>query len=1164
MKKCMIFLSLFPLLFGCSLTWAQFTAGTILGTVSDPSGAAVPGAKVVATNLDTGFARAAETTQAGDYMMSNMPLGRYQITAEASGFKKAVVGPVTLVVDQKLRSDFKLELGSLTQVVEVTGVGATLLQTEQPDMNQIVQEKEIRGLPLNGRDFFALLMLSNGLQDTSNDQGGATTNVTFSVNGMRPEANSVTLDGIEMSSIRESDVDLRPNLDAISEFKVLTSTFSAEYGHTAGGVISIQTKSGTNTFHGSAYEFLRNESLNAANFFTVLEDPTKPYSKENNPKYKAPLKQNTFGATLGGPIKKNKAFFFMDYQGYVVHRINTAFGKVPEARFRDGDFSSLLPASTLLDPSPLEYVDPNPDWDNCLPEGTSVCWPTGLYDPGTYGTGIYDPATGSTELFRDPSRATPENPQGLNIIPVDRFHPLGWALINAAALPNLPGDYPLGNYFIRQPQRTRGNEAGLRIDYAFSSKDNFFVRYRWNDSFLDTADALARPDGPMPGIGLEVGDDSRGIVQGGTHRDRNNNLVLSEVHTFSPTLVNEARFGFHYYRLDVFQHAYGMNLAEKFGFEGVNVDPLFSGLPIIYMNNYNSLGGDDWKPLFFRERSWQLNDNLTWITGRHALKTGFEYRPQRQDNYYALFPHTAWWTSNIYTSWSIWWAGGHELADVMLGVPGYGYHGRRFGSPVLKDQQYSFFVQDDWKVTDKLTLNLGVRYEYVSPFYSPTNEMALFDKEKMTLLYAGKDGVSRYILYPDKNNWAPRVGLAYKINPKTTLRAGFGVYFDPENAKRDDIKFNPPFYRQYQTDPYSDAYPDDPNQYTWNFWSPEPPPFDEPGSYPTGYDIFNIDRSLRTAYTEQYSFAVQRELPWNLLFEAAYVGSQAHKLPYIFNYNQPQRGGVPKPYPNLGTINEVRNIGDMNYHSGQFKLERRFGKGLYFLTSYTWSKAIDTVSSANFGSAVTGGVQNMMDPGQNRGVSDWDVPHRLAFSYVYDLPFGKGLRYLSNPPTVVNHLLGGWEITGILQASSGVPGTVSVGSTIPGGDARPNLVGNPNLPSGERTPDMWFNTAAFVPNTDASGNLLPGNAGRNIIRGAPYTNVDLGLTKFFNFTERVRLQFRAEFFNLSNTPRFALPMLRMNDPSFGMMTHTRNAVNFGSSATSYANRMIQFALKLEF
>ena len=1130
-----LFLALLLVSFCPATAMAQFTYGTILGTVTDPSGAAVPGAKVTATNVDTAFVRTVETDQTGSYNLVNMPLGSYQVKVEAAGFKTAMSGPFTLVVDQKLRSDFRLELGTVAQTIEVTGVGATMLQTDAPDINQLVGDREIRALPLNGRDFFSLLMLSNGLQDTSNDQGGATTNVTFSVNGMRPEANSVTLDGIEMSSIRESDVDLRPNLDAISEFKVLTSAFSAEYGHTAGGVISIQSRSGTNNFHGSAYEFLRNDALNAANFFTVLEDPTKPFSKENNPKYRAPLKQNTFGATLGGPIKKNKIFFFMDYQGYVVHRINTAFGKVPEAEFRDGDFSSLIPDFSKYD----------------------------VWDPST-GTGIFDPATGSTELFRDPSRGTPDNPEGLNIIPRDRFHPLGWALINAAALPNLPEDFPLGNYFIRQPQRTRGNEAGVRLDYTLSSKDNLFFRYRWNDSFLDTADALARPDGPMPGIGLEVGDDTRGIIQGGTHRDRNNNMVLSEVHTFSPTLVNEARFGFHYYRLDVIQHAYGMNLAEKFGMQGVNTGPLFSGLPIIYMTNYDSLGGDDWKPLFFRERSWQLNDNLTAIRGRHTVKAGFEYRPQSQDNYYTLFPHTAWWTSNIYTSYSMWWYEGHELADVLLGIPGYGYHGRRFGSPVLKDQQYSFFVQDDWKVMDKLTLNLGIRYEYVSPFYSPTNEMALFDMAQGTLLYAGKDGVSRYILYPDKNNWAPRVGLAYKINPKTTLRSGFGVYFDPENAKRDDIKFNPPFYRQYTTDPYMDAYPDDPNQYRWDFWSPEPPPFDEPGSYPTGYDTFNVSRNLRTAYSEQYSLAVQRELPWNMLFEAAYVGSQAHKLPFVFNYNaKPDRGGG-RPISDLGDVQMVTNTGDMVYHSGQFKLERRFGKGLYFLTSYTWSKSIDTVSSANFDSAVTGGVQNIYDPKQNRGVSDWDVPHRLAFSYVYDLPFGKGLRYLANAPGVVNHLLGGWQMTGIFQASSGVPGTVRVGLSLPGGDARPNLVGNPNLPSGERSPDMWFNTKAFVANTGAGGNLLPGNAGRNIIRGAPYTNVDLGLTKFFNFTERVRLQFRAEFFNLSNTPRFALPMLKMNDPSFGMMTHTRNAVNFGSSATSYANRMIQFALKLEF
>lgn len=1112
------FTFLLGFLFACSFpatVRAQFTAGTILGTVTDPSGAAMPGATVTATNLDTGFVRTAQTDPAGNYTLVNMPLGNYQVKAGAAGFKTALSGPFTLVVDQKLRSDFKLDLGTLAQVVEVTGVGTTLLQTDQPDINQIVEQKQITGLPLNGRDFFSLLLLSNGLQDTSNDQGGATTNVTFAVNGMRPEANSVTLDGIEMSSIRESDVDLRPNIDAVSEFKVLTSVFSAEYGHTAGGVISIQSRSGTNELHGNVFEFLRNDALNASNFFRNPVDPKK-----------APLKQNMFGGTLGGPIKKNKTFFFADYGGYRLSKINEAFAKVPEVPFRSGDFSSLLPDPLHFDP----------------------------LDPGD-GIGIYDPATGSTELFRDPSRATPANPLGLNIIPQDRFHPLGWALLNGVALPNLPNNYPLGNYFLRQPEHFTQNEAGLRIDHSFSTRDNFFFRYRWNDSMLDTADALARPDGPMPGIGLEVGDDNRGIIQGGTHRDRNNNMVLSEVHVFSPRLVNEARAGFHRYRLDVFQHAYGMNLAEKWGFKGVNVGPNFSGLPIIYLNNYTSIGGDDWKPLFFRETSLQFNDNVTYMRGAHSLKTGFEFRPRDENNYYAIFPHGAFWTSNIYTSYSGWWWQGHELADVLLGIPGYGWHGRRFGSPELKDRQYSFFLQDDWKVTDRLTLNLGIRYEYASPFFSPHNEISLFDMTQKKLLIAGRDGVSRYIVDPDKNNWAPRLGLAYKLTSKTTLRAGFGMFFDPENAKRDDIKFNPPFYRQYSTDPYT---------LPWTFWDPEPPPFNDPGDFPTGYDIQNIDFHLRTGYSEQYSFAVQRELPWGMLFEAAYVGSQAHKLPYNFNYNQSSLRGVPKPVPELGTIRTVTGVGNMVYHSGQFKLERRFGKGMYFLTTYTWSKSIDTVSSANFSTDVSGGVQNIFDPAQNRAVSDWDVPHRLAVSYIYDLPFGKGQRYGATVHPVLNALFGNWQMTGILVASSGVPGTVSVGSTIPGGDARPDLVGDPVLPSGQRGPDMWLNPNAFVRKVDSKGNLLPGSAGRNIFRGPRFSNFDLGAVKYFTITERVRLQFRTEFFNLSNTPHFALPVRKMGDPAFGRITHTRNPVNFGSTATSYSSRMIQFALKLEF
>ena len=1087
---------------------AQFTTGTILGTVTDPSGGVIVGANVTATNLDTGLSRTSVTNSSGDYNMVNMPLGRYQVKAEMVGFKTGVSGPFQLVVDQKLRSNFELSLGEVSETVEVTGVGTTLLQTDQHDINQIVQEKEIKGLPLNGRDFFSLLLLSNGVQDTSTDQGGATTNVTFSVNGMRPESNSVTLDGIEMSSIRESDVDLRPNIESTSEFKVLTSAFSAEYGHTAGGVISIQSKGGTNEFHGSVFEFLRNDALNAANFF---RNPVNPE--------KAPLRQNQFGATFGGPLQKDKTFFFVDYQGYRLKRVNEGFARVPEAPFREGDFSSLL----------------------------------------SQGMGIYDPKSpGGASQFRDPSRATPANPEGLNIIPKSQFDPFGYYLLNAVALPNLPNDYPLGNYFVQQHRSVHQDEGGLRIDRVLSSKDNLFFRYRWNDSLLNDEGPLSRPnDGPSPGVGAGYGNEARGIPQGGTHRDRNNNMVFSEVHIFSPKLVNEARVGFHRYHLDVNSHAYGMNLAETFGLKGVNTDPLYSGLPAIYLNAYNTLGEDDFKPLYFRETSIQINDNVTWTIGTHTLKIGGEYRTRDENNYYATFPAGAFYFYGVKSSQSESYVGGHELADMLLGYPWLSYHGRRFGSPVIKDHQYSLFLQDDWKVTDKLTLNLGVRYEYGTPFFSPTNEISLFDPQQQKLLLAGTDGVSRYIVEPDQNNWAPRVGLAYKLDPKTTVRAGFGVFYDPAVAKRDDIKFNPPFYRQYTIDNFYGGGD------TWYFFQ-NPPPFPDPGPFPTGYELYNIERNFRTGYSEQYSLAVQRELPGSILFEAAYVGSQAHKMPYCYDYNQPRLGGIPKPEPELGQIHTVVNVGNMVYHSGQFKLERRFAKELFFLASYTWSKSIDNTSSSLLNKEVNGGVQNVFDPSQNRAVSDWDVPHRFAFSYVYDLPFGKGRRHLSNTHPVVNSILGNWQTTGILVLSSGVPGTVVVGSTIPGGDARPNVIRDPNLPDSQRSVEKWFDTSAFIANRDSAGNLLPGNAGRNIFRGPNYRNFDLGLIKVFPIRERVRLQFRTELFNLTNTPHFALPVRSMSDVSFGSIAHTRNPLNFGSTATSYANRMIQFALKLEF
>lgn len=1062
---------------------AQVTTGTILGRVADPSGAILAGAAVTATNRDTGFSRAARTDAEGNYVLASMPIGAYEIRAESPGFKTQVIGPSTLIVDQRLRIDVTLDLGAVAETVEIKGA-MTLLQVDQPDVNQIVQEKEIKGLPLNGRDFFSLLLLSNGVQDTSNDQGGATTNVTFSVNGMRPEANSVTLDGVQMSSVREADVDLRPNVDAIQEFKVLTSIPSAEYGHTAGGVISIQTKGGTNVLHGSLFEFHRNDAFNASNFF---RNPV-------NPK-KAPLKQNHFGGTVGGPLKRNKTFFFADYQGYTLRKINEAFARVPELPFRNGDFSSLLPGAVVIDPQ------------------------TGQPFPG-------------------------------NVIPSERFHPLGQALLNAVAPPNLPNDFPLGNYFVQQPQRVTTHEAGARVDHVFSGNDQLFVRFRMNNSDLFTADAMSRPDGPLPGLAKGTNDDGRGIVQGGTHDDRNYNGVVSHVHIFGPRLVSESRLGFHNYNLDVLSNAQGQNLAEKFGLRGANVDENSSGLPILYLNDYTNIGGDDFKPLYFKETFWQVNQTFTYSAGGHTLKTGGELRTRKEDHFFALFPAGAFYFFPMRTT-NYTFAGSHELAEVLLGQPFLSFRGRRFGSPVLRDNQYSAFLQDDWKVSNRLTLNLGVRYEYYTPFYSPTNELSMFDIDKRQIVIAGKDGESRYIVSPDRNDVAPRIGAVYKVNDRTTVRGGFGIFYTPETAKRDDIKFNPPFYRQYILF----------DQWMWS--DPAPPPFDDPGPFPTGYDTTNIARDFRRGHSRQFSLAVQRELPGGLLAEASYVGSQARGLPFSVNINQAQPGGIPAPFRDLGRVSVIRPTGKSLYHSGQFKLEKRFGQGLFLLATHTWSKSMDTVSSALFSSGVTGGVQNIFDPDQNRAVSDWDVPHRFAVSYVWDVPFGAGRRFGNDAPKAARALLANWQLTGILVARSGMPGTVTVGSTIPGGDARPNLLRNPNLPSDQRSVERWFDTTAFVANRSGR-TLLAGDAGRNIVRGPGYVNLDLGFLKHVPLGAGSRLQLRAEIFNALNRPHFALPVLRMSDPAFGKITHTRNPVNFGSTATSFASRMVQLAVKLEF
>jgi Carboxypeptidase regulatory-like domain/TonB-dependent Receptor Plug Domain/TonB dependent receptor-like, beta-barrel len=1060
---------------------AQVTSGTILGAVTDPSGGVLPGVSVAATNLDTGLVHSVTTDAAGAYALANVPIGRYQLRVEMPGFKTKLVGPLTLIVDQRLRYDVVLELGNIAETMEIRG-RATLLQTDQPDMNQIVQSQEIKALPLNGRDFFSLLLLSNGVQDTSNDTGGATTNVTFSINGMRPESNSVTLDGVQMASVRESDVDLRPSVDAIEEFKVLSSSFSAEYGHTAGGVISIQSKSGTNEFHGSGWEFFRDDALNASNFFRNPVSPTKPS-----------LTQNQFGATVGGPLKKGRTFFFADYQGHRLRKINEAFARVPEEPFRRGDFSSLLP-----------------------------------------GAVVYDPLTG--------------NPFPNNIIPPQRFSEFGSAILNAIALPNLPNDYPLGNYFIRQPHQIDGHEGGIRVDHVFTPNQRLFGRYRWGYSSTDTADALARPDGPMPGAGGGLGIDSRGIVQGGIHDDRNHNAVGSYVQVFGPRIVNDARVGFHRYELDVIGNAHGRNLAEQHGLHGVNDDVLYSDLPALYLNAYTNIGGTDFKPLYFRETFWQFNDTLTVAMGHHTLKAGGEYRQRLENHYFVLFPAGAFYffpqrTTN-YT-----YVGSHELAEVLLGLPMLSWRGRRFGPPDLMDRQYSFFVQEDWKPIDRLTVNLGVRYEYYTPFFSPTNEISMFDPDAGRIVVAGSDGVSRYIVNPDKNDFGARLGVAFMVNPKTTIRAGYGRYFNPENAFRDDIKFNPPFYRQYELFDQ------------WMF-DELPPPFPDPGPVPAGYELKGVNKGLDRGETDHFNVAIQREIPGGFLAEAAYVGSRGQKMPFIVNANDPG-GGQPKPFPTLGPVKEVRDLGSSNYHSGQFKLEKRFSQGLFALASYTWSKSIDTMVSNLDRHALAQSV--FLDPKSNRAISDWDVPHRFSLSAIAEVPYGKGRRYGSSAPAVAQALLGNWQITGIFIARSGMPGTVVLTTNpVPGiGNARPNLVGNPVLPADQRSPDRWFNTDAFERNV-VDGQTLPGNAGRNIIRGPGYVNLDLGFAKYVPMTSGLRTQFRVEVFNVFNHPHFALPVLVMDDPAFGKITHTRNPTNFGSTATAFASRMIQLGLKLEF
>ena len=1124
----------FAVLLLCILTtavtgWAQVDTATVTGTVRDSTGAVLPNVTVIATETNTGIKTTVKTASDGNYVITPLKIGTYSVSAQATGFQMETRQNVVLDVQQNQRLDFQLHVGSVTQTAEVISE-APLLETETATLGDVVAAQQVEELPLNGRRYTDLAELTSGVSKVIEGpvNGGSTpTNGnaggSFAVNGMRGDQNNFILDGIDNNSNDNGDVAILSSVDAIAEFKIETSNYSPEFGRGGGAVINATTKSGTNSFHGEAWEFIRNQAFDASQYGFGTSVP------------KAPYKQNQFGVTLGGPIKKDKIFFFLDYEGTRIHQAQTDFATVPTdgtngtSNERIGDFSGILGSQSMT----------------CGPNGTSAC--VDALGRPVFTNEIYDPATTRTvggSVVRDgfgfdPITGLP-GPQA-NIIP-SGLSPLG---LNYAALypsPNLAGT--ANNYVVNAPGREQTDQMDAKVDENISDKTQLFERF---SLIKDT-----RFQAPV----------FSGIADGGSYNTGNRPLtsygaVIGLTDTVNPNLVNSLRFGFNWVWYVSNSPSYGQKYPPA-GLQvpGVPNNPSINGLTWFAPSAYAGLG----EPLFTPTRSTtqdiQLNDTLSWVHGKHLIKAG----PQFQFLQFNLLqigqPRGNLSFSGQFTSdaGSIADGSGNGLADMLLGIPVTSvistvtYFGNR-------EHIYGGFVEDNYKATPKLTLDLGLRYDYGTPLYEAHNHESNFDYAKGIIVPAGTPGYPGKLATPHKDNFAPRVGLAYsplKSKP-LVVRAGYGRFFVFYEIRTGDplqLDYNLPFF--FEPTFNSDGVTPSAVTLANGFVGLLNPANAQPG-------VSSQEFKPQTPVYDQWNVDLEYQLPGQIVITPAYVGTKGTHLQVLRDLNQiptPQPATVAclqclQPYPQFSTFASILNRGNSTYHAFQLKAEKKTTHGLYFLSAFTFSKAINDQPEICCNSPWP---QDSYNIAAEKGLADFDNRERWVTSIDYELPVGKGRQFL-NQGGVMDAVLGGWHLGGIITFRSGFPFSPQIGfdpsNTNSPGLQRSNQIGNGHL--SHPSPFLWFNINDFpAPNCP---NGCFGNAGKNILEGPGEKTADLSLRKFFNFSERINVEFRAEFFNAFNHPVFSQPDAFVTDGpgAAGVIT-----------STVIPQRQIQFALKLHF
>jgi hypothetical protein len=1101
MRKPVDFILVLSLLLAPALpTFAQ-TFGQITGIVADTTGGVLVGASITVTNTQTGVTRTDQANSAGVYVFPNLLPGVYNLRVEIEGFQSGARNGIELQVQQTVRMDFSLEVGSVTETIETT---APLLNIEDASMGTVIDNRRIVDLPLNGRNFLQMVTLAPNVSASFANpgasaprQGGNRSEQQLSISGGRREWNYFTLDGINNTDVNFNSYVFLPSIDALQEFKVETGVYSAEFGRELGQV-SVTTKSGTNLYHGAVWEFIRNNNFDALPYGFAGVVPTS-----------SPFKWNQFGFTLGGPVQipklingKDKLFFMGNYEGFRLRNQRQTLYSVPSEAMRSGNFSEL-------------------------------------------STPIRDPLT---------SAQFPGN-----VIPSARLSPVSQALLKYYPTPNQPTSSLANNYLAVNQNRTDKDQITTRVDFVQNNESTWFGRYSWTD------------EGAYTG-GLRLNGSK---VATGAHQ-----AVIDNTRVLSPTLVNEFRIGYNRF----FNHAGGElnNVLDATTEVGIPiptpVPPDAWGLPDVAIAGFSSFGDDSNSPFINSNQNWQFIDNVSWNRGSHFVKFGAELRFDHYDQDGNQFARgAAGFNNNIAT--------GHGFADFMLGYLGTWSYASGLAVARLRAFSQAYYVSDTWKVRPNVTVSAGLRYEFIPPWTDTAGRQIVADIPLNTpepqvadrslhpvLIRTGtgdfyenagirfspdiqvaRDGrFGDRLIQADYTNFAPRIGIAWSPTPRWALRVGVGRFFVQDIG---NIVFDKSRNLNGRLTVQSTA---------TNLISTWQDPFNfgggNPCNTPTGVLCVvrplvltdNVDR--KTPYVDQYEVSVQRQLMDTTSLEVSYLGSKGRRLQRWINLaNQPVPGTAPiasrSPFPEFGLFQGADNVGYSNYNSLGVKLTRRYSDGLTVLGAYTFSKSTDNGSGIRTLGTDPLNPQNSYCLSCEDGLSVFDQRHRFVTSAVYDLPFGRGRKYLNDG--ALGAVFGGWKLTSVVTFASGFPLTVSAGEDTAniGNCCRPNRVEGVSTELENPTINQWFNTAAF----SRAPNGTFGTAGRSVVIGPGITNWDFSTSKDFHINDQQYIQFRFEAFNFLNHPNWADPNTNFSNVAFGRINATRTDM-----------RQLQFGLKYVF